>query len=411
VDRACRLSHDRITEIRNINMPDAKECALLYQRKYNSPPRAAGIAPGRVEILGNHTDYNGGLVFTVAIDKTITVCGERVAEPYVTLFTEALRDDVRFPIDALTKDPAHPWADYVKGVLVQLRKAGVAWGGFRAVIGGGLPIGAGVSSSAALEAATALFVQALYPYEMETMQLAQLCRAAENEFVGMPCGLLDQFSSFFGRKDGILFLDCQDLSYKILPLQPPVPQIVLCASGIKHELVESEYRVRREQCQTACRVLANLIGREINQLRDVTMLEFMDLEDAMDDILRRRVRHILYENQRVLRGVTAIQLNNLKHLGELMVQSHHSSRKLFENSCLELDFLVEEAVQIPGCYGAKLTGGGFGGSTVNLVQPEQTQNFIRAIQGRFAQKFGRPCHTLVCSIGDGARKVEMERGL
>ncbi|MFB3785465.1 MAG: galactokinase [bacterium] len=388
-------------------MPDANQCARLYQQKYHATPQAAGIAPGRVEILGNHTDYNGGLVFTVAIDKTITVCGERMAEPYVTLFTGALRDEIRFPTDPLTKDPAHPWADYVKGVLDQLRKEGVAWGGFRAVIGGGLPIGAGVSSSAALEAATALFVQALYPFDMDRLKLAQLCRAAENEFAGMPCGLLDQFSSFFGRKESMIFLDCRDLSYKILPLQPPAPIIVLCDSGTRHELVESEYRVRREQCQTACRVLANLIGKEINQLRDVTMLEFMDLEDAMDDILRRRVRHVLYENQRVLRGVTAIQLNNLQHLGELMVQSHQSSRTLFENSCLELDFLTEQAVQIPGCYGAKLTGGGFGGSTVNLVQPESTEEFIRAIQERFARKFGRPCHTLVCSIGDGARKVEL----
>jgi len=202
-------------------------------------------------------------------------------------------------------------------------------------------------------------------------------------------------------------LDCRDLTHKILPLPSPVPRIVLCDSGTRHELVDSEYRVRREQCQAACRVLANLLGKEINQLRDITMLEFMDLEDAMDDVLRRRVRHVLYENQRVMRGVAAVQLHNLHHLGELMVQSHQSSRNLFENSCRELDFLVEEAMQIPGCYGAKLTGGGFGGSTVNLVQPEHTEEFIRAIQERFELKFGRPCPTLVCSVGEGARMVEL----
>jgi len=388
-------------------MTDIHSCANLYQQRFQSTPRAAGIAPGRVEILGNHTDYNGGLVFTVAIDKTITVCGEKIPEPRITVYSEALQEETSFAPEPLVKDSAHPWAVYVKGVLAQLRKHGIPWGGFQAVIGGDLPIGAGVSSSAALEAATALFIKALYPYDMDKLRLAQLCRAAENEFVGMPCGLLDQFSSFFGEKDSIIMLDCRDLTHKILPLPSPVPRIVLCDSGTRHELVDSEYRVRREQCQAACRVLANLLGKEINQLRDITMLEFMDLEDAMDDVLRRRVRHVLYENQRVMRGVAAVQLHNLHHLGELMVQSHQSSRNLFENSCRELDFLVEEAMQIPGCYGAKLTGGGFGGSTVNLVQPEHTEEFIRAIQERFELKFGRPCPTLVCSVGEGARMVEL----
>ncbi|MBN2327339.1 MAG: galactokinase [Candidatus Omnitrophica bacterium] len=375
----------------------------LYQERYQNNPTAASQAPGRVEILGNHTDYNGGFVLTVAIDKTISLHGEACSEPFAAIYSAALDDETRFPLDQIERDPQHMWANYVKGVLLQLRKRGISFGGFRAVISGDLPIGGGVSSSAALEAASALFVKALYPYDMDVMNMAKLCRAAENEFVGMPCGLLDQFSSFFGKQDSFLCLDCQTLEHKSLTLTVEAPRLVLCDSGVKHELVESEYKDRRGQCEGAARTLGEHLGREVSMLRDISILEFMDLEDVLDDVQRIRARHVFYENQRVQRGVAALQLNDLKHLGELVHQSHESSRDLFENSCPELDFLVEQAVQIEGCYGAKLTGGGFGGWTVNLVESDQVDPFVAKITEYFEQKYGRACKTMVCAIGDGAR--------
>ncbi len=374
----------------------------VYRTRYGCDPKASTRAPGRVEILGNHTDYNGGFVLTVAIDKSAVIQGESMPGSTVTLYSEALDKETEFPIDRLERDPAHPWANYLKGVLVELKAKGIEIGGFRAVVGGDLPIGAGVSSSAALELATALFIQAIYPYTIEPNQLAKVCQAAENNFVGMPCGIMDQFSSLFGKKDSFLRIDCRDLSHESITVQPPAPRLVLCASGVKHELVESEYKIRRQQCETASQTLGNRLGRPVRDLRDISVLDFVDSQDILDDVLRRRVRHVVYENQRVLQGVDALKENDIGRLGELMVQSHESSRDNFENSCPELDWLVEESKTIPGWFGAKLTGGGFGGSTVNLVEPDKTDAFVQAIQERFNEKYGHPCETLECSIGSGA---------
>jgi galactokinase len=378
----------------------------IYQQRYGSTPTIVSQAPGRLEILGNHTDYNGGYVLTVAIDKTICLIGEPLPDSTVTLYSETLDKETTFSVDKIEHDPEDAWADYVKGVLDELHKKGITFGGFRAVIYGDLPIGGGVSSSAALEASTAYFIKAMNPYDMELMDLARLCRAAENNFVGMPCGLMDQFSSIFGQKDTMICLDCAEETHKAMTLKEPIPDIVLCNSGVKHKLVDGEYKARRSQCECAASQLGNHIGRVVNSLREITMLEFMDNQDILDDVVRRRARHVLFENQRVLRGVAALQLDDLKHLGELMRQSHESSRDLFENSCPELDWLIEEACKIPGCYGGKLTGGGFGGCTVNVVHHEHTNEFVETIQKRFAETYGQPCETTICTMGDGAKIVK-----
>jgi len=378
------------------------DAATLYQKRYGAAPTAAARSPGRVEILGNHTDYNGGYVLTVALDKTITLHGERLLNSEAVIYSLAFDDETRFPLESLVHDPAHPWADYVKGVLDELRKAGIAFGGFRAVIGGDLPKEGGVSSSAALETATALLAQALYPYSLEKMELAALCRRAENRFVGMPCGILDQFSAVFGEKNSMLFLDCDTLAHKVLPLKEPAPVIILCNSQVKHKLVEGNYKKRRRQCEAAAQIFGERLGRPVRFLRDITIREFLDLEDNLDDVQRRRARHVMYENQRVLHGVAALQINDLIHLGELMRLSHESSRDNFENSCDELNILVEEADKIPGCYGSKLTGGGFGGCTVNLVENGKAESFAKTIQERYAARTGKDCAPLLCAIGAGA---------
>ncbi len=381
--------------------------AELYSNRYGTSPTSASKAPGRVEILGNHTDYNGGYVLTVALDKIITIHGERMEEPFVTVYTSVLDDETRFPIEELSQDPSHPWANYVKGVLYELKQAGKEFGGFRAVISGNLPIGAGVSSSAALETAVALFVQSLYPYEIERMELAKLCQRAENHFVGMPCGILDQFSSIFGQESAMLFLDCDTLAHKILSLPSPAPALVLCNTHVKHELIEGKYKTRRRQCEAAAQTLSEHLGRPLRFLRDISLLEFTDLEDTLDHVFRCRARHVLKENQRVLHGVAALQLQDISHLGELMRLSHESSRDLFDNSCEELDVLVEEAYKIPGCFGAKLTGGGFGGATVNIVEHDRVEAFTEEIKRRYTERVGKECETMVCEIGEGAKIIQL----
>ncbi len=380
----------------------------LYQTRYGKQPTAASQAPGRVEILGNHTDYNGGYVLTAAIDKVITFHGEALEEPRLIVYSEMMDEEITTELGELKKNPQSPWINYLLGVIDELNKEGVEVGGFRAVISGDLPRGGGVSSSAALEAACAMFIQALYPYRIEKMRLATLCRRAENRFVGMPCGILDQFSVIFGEKDCILYLDCDDLTHKVLHIKPPVPAIVLCDSGVKHELVESEYKTRRAQCEAAAQVLGDRLSRPVRFLRDISIMEFLELEDIMDDVLRMRTRHVMYENQRVQHGVAAIQLNDIEHLGELMRLSHESSRDNFQNSVPELDLLVEEAIQRPECYGARLTGGGFGGCTVNLVQEDQVDSFREAIQTKFKERTGKECTTTVCHIADGAKILYKE---
>ena len=313
-------------------------------------------APGRVEILGNHTDYNGGCVLTAAINKVITIRGQARLDDKVILYSEAYGQETCFSLSELVHDPDCPWASYIKGVILELCKNGVPMRGFQARIGGNLTIGAGVSSSAALEVATALFLQGLYPYSLLPMELAQLCRRAENFFVGVPCGLLDQFSSVFGEKDSMLFLDCLTLEYKVLPV-PPVA-VVICDTGIKHQLVQGEYKVRRKQCREAAQILSHELGHPIQFLRDVSMAEWGAKEHVLPAVLRRRARHVITENMRVYEGMRCLQKGDLQGLGKLMQASHTSSRNDFENSCEELDILVREAGQISGCYGSKLSGGG-----------------------------------------------------
>ncbi len=375
----------------------------IYVERYRNSPKAASQAPGCVEIIGNHTDYNGGYLLTVAIDKIVTLHGETCNDSQVTLYSSARNEEIRFSMDSLQKDVDHPWADSVKGILSMLLHRGIPLGGFRAVIAGDLPEAEELGSSAALSAATALFLKSLYPFEMDILSLIQLCYSAENEFVGSPHRWGNYFTSFLGQTDTFLCLDCQTLHYKQVTLPIAVPRIVLCDSGVRSSLSKSECKNRRQQCDGATRTLGEHLGRQISCLRDISILEFMDLEDVLDDVQRLRARHVLYENQRVLRGVTALQLNDVKHLGELMVQSHESSRDLFENSCPELDGLVNDAIQIPGCYGAKLIGCGFGGWTVNLVQSEYCDSFIQTITSSFHQKWGRPCNIRNFCIGDGAR--------
>lgn len=374
----------------------------LFQSRFNAAPDAVTRAPGRVEILGNHTDYNGGYVLTSAINRSIVMAGSKTGGDAVELYSAAMDQTASFPLGGLKNDPERPWADYVKGVLDQLQKAGVTLSGFRAVIAGDLPIGAGVSSSAALEASTAYLMRALFPYSMDPMDAAKLCRRAENEFVGMPCGLLDQFSSVFGEADSMLFLDCDTLEHKTLRLPAPAPNIVLTHSGVKHQLVESEYRVRREQCETAARVLGEKTGKTPRFLRDITLDEFNQYKESLEPVTRKRAQHVMEENQRVLDGVAALERGDLAGLGRCVYESHASSRDLFENTCPELDILIELSKEIPGCIGAKMTGGGFGGATVNLVEPDKTDSFAKTIAALYEQNTGLHCEPMICAAAPGA---------
>jgi galactokinase len=397
---------------------DIQEVQALFKRHFGRTPVHVSRAPGRLELLGNHTDYNDGLVMSLAVDKFIWIAASPRTDGKIDLVSSAFPEREVFPIDELKSNPAAHWADYVKGVLQQLRKRGVNFSGFSAAIHGTIPIGAGMSSSAALEVATALAVRRLYPFSLnaagaaatppardgkgelpplaavERLELAKLCRAAENEFVGVKCGILDQISSLYGKAWSVIDIDCRALSVEHSPM--PGEAVIVCNSGVKHALVGGEYNELRENCESAARKLS------AKALRSV---ELKQVEAAKASLTAREyecAHHVVGEIARVVAGARALREDDHRQFGQYMFQSHESSRDYLKNSTKELDILVELAARHPGCLGARLTGGGFGGATINLVAHHQAQDFIQHMSRAYEKQTGVKLTPLVCQIVDGA---------
>ena len=390
----------------------------LFQRSFATPPTRLVTAPGRLELLGNHTDYNAGLVLAFAIDRATTVAVGPRTGGHVRLVSSAFPEPVEFAIDRIDKDPAAPWANYVKGVLHQLRGRGVHFTGFNAAVHSTVPMGAGMSSSAALQVATALAVRELHPYSLtrtgctvpprrgsdgalpplttpEKLELAKLCQAAENEFVGVQCGLLDPITSLFGRAHHAIELDCQSLAIEAVPMIGEIA-IVVCPSGVKHELAAGQYNELRSHCESAARALG------VKTLRSVDLQTLTANKARLTDREYDCAYHIVGENQRVHFGTRALREDDFEQFGQYLFQSHESSRDHFRNSCPELDTLVELARAHPACLGARLTGGGFGGATINLVRRDAVTDFMRALATGYQELTGRPTEPMLCQIADGA---------
>jgi galactokinase len=386
-----------------------EEARSAYERLHGVPPECVAFAPGRVEILGNHTDHNGGYVLSVALELGVAVAAGRFESPdpadppLIEIRSEALDESVSFPLLRIVREPGS-WANYPRGVLLELWRAGVPLGGTRMVITSNLPIGAGVSSSAALELATAEAMYALYGGRpARLMEEALLCQRAEASFVGVPCGLLDQFSSLFGKKNHALFLDCATLRHSQVPFGRDDLVVILADSGEKHALVDGKYAELRRSCEAARAAFALVLPDEVRFLRDVTIGDLAQHGETLDPLDRPRAEHVIRENERVLRGLAAVKSRFHAELGRLMLASHASSRDLLGNSTPVLDLLVEEASSLPGFLGGKLTGGGFGGSTVNIVERTKADSFAAELGERFQRRLGRKPSLLVSGIGDGAR--------
>ena len=296
------------------------------------------------------------------------------------------------------------WINYPLGVLREIRESGIRLPSINLAVESSLPVGAGVSSSAALELATAEAAYGMLGGRPATpLEQAQLCQRAENDFVGVPCGILDQFSSLFGLRDHVLFLDCDTLDYDRIPLPGSEVAVVIADSGVQHELVDGKYAGLRSHCRRATQKISELLGREISSLRQVSLEEFIDCSEYIEEEDRRRAEHVIRENSRVLAGVEALRRGDPGKLGELMLQSHSSSRDLFGNSCAELDFLVDSAAELPGFIGGKLSGGGFGGATVNLVEQNAAVEFQQRLAESCRNRLKAPVRTFLTTIGDGAR--------
>ncbi len=373
----------------------------IFTRQFGSRPAAAAFAPGRVEMMGNHTDYNGGYVLPAALDKGTALVGSPVPGDAITLYAADFNRRAVFSARDLRRDPQNSWGGYVLGVVQQLQQEGVAVGGFQAVLHSDVPPGAGLSSSAALEVATAFFLQQLFPFTRTPMQIARLCQRAENEYVGVQCGILDQFSSVFGAEDSLLFLDCLTLEHNTVTMGRADVALVVCDSAVKHALTGGDYNTRRAECMAA----AQFFGKDL--LRQVPWDEFLARENELPENERKRARHILTEDRRVLALREAVEAGDTDRMGRIYAEAHASNRDLFENSTPELDCLAATAATLPGCIGAKLTGGGWGGCTVNLVFADAVPEFSRELAARYKQQFGKDAQLYPCRASRGAHTVAL----
>lgn len=366
------------------------------------------FAPGRVNLIGEHTDYNGGHVFPCAL--TLGTYGlarkreDRKLRFYSANFTKL--GVIETSLDDLVPSDEAGWTNYPKGVMWAFEKRGVKFDtGVDFLIYGNIPNGSGLSSSASLEVLTGLMLKDMFGVEQFSMQdLALIGQYSENNFNGMNCGIMDQFASAMGKKDCAIFLDTSTLNYEYAPVVLKDARIVITNSKVKHSLVGSAYNDRRNECETALEELKKVI--DIKTLGDLSEEEFEEHKDAItSDICRKRAKHAVYENQRTVKAVKALKEDNVEEFGRLMNASHVSLRDDYEVSCEEIDILVDLAWKIPGVIGSRITGGGFGGCTVSIVKNDAVDTFIDTIGKQYKEKVGHEAEFYVVDIGDGAHVI------
>jgi len=360
-------------------------------------------APGRVNLIGEHTDYNDGFVMPVAIGFSTWIKLFPSSERKIEIYSENFNEQVVFDLDNPQTTARGHWSDYPIGVAAMFLRDGRDLRGARLVIRGEVPIGSGLSSSAALEVATAVALTANSNLEIDRVELAKLCQRAENEFVGARVGIMDQFVSLFGEANKALLLDCRSLEFGLLPLSNNT-QLVICNTMVKHELASSAYNERRSQCEEGVAQLRSVIPH-VEALRDVSSTQLEQHRQQLREVIYRRCRHIVTENERVLAAGEALERNELSRFGKLMNESHQSLRDDYEVSCAELDLMVELAQGVEGVLGARMTGGGFGGCTVNLVEHQQIDHFKSVVAAGYQRETGLTPEIYVCSAVKGAEEI------
>lgn len=361
------------------------------------------FAPGRVNLIGEHTDYNGGHVFPCALTIGTYGAARKRADKKLHFYSMNFEKVgmLESAVDALGEAKESDWTNYPKGVIWTFAKRGFEMPcGMDLVLFGNIPNGSGLSSSASLEVLTGFILRDLYGFDVTNTDLAMIGQYAENNYNGMNCGIMDQFASAMGKKDNAIFLDTADLSYEYAPLVLEGAKVVVTNSKVKHSLVNSAYNQRRSECERALAELQSVV--DIKGLGDLSEEEFENYKSAIKDEVRvRRAKHAVYENQRTIRAVAALKENDIKQFGELMNASHVSLRDDYEVSCEEIDILVEEAWKIPGVIGSRITGGGFGGCTVSIVKDEAIDTFKEQLEKVYEEKTGKKAEFYIVEIGDG----------
>ncbi len=377
-----------------------------FEAHFGTPAEVYAQAPGRLEILGNHTDYNQGFVLSCAVGQTTAVALSRTNGRICRLKDFRDGSEKTFDLDNIGTARSRDWSNYVRGVIVELRKRGKDVGGFNAAILSTVPLSAGMSSSAALETAFGFAFARAFGIDLAPAEWARVGQGVENNFMGLKTGLLDQFSSIFGRKDALILSDFRTVEVLRTVQLLEGYSVVVINSMVKHNLVDSEYNVRRQDCESAAAKLGK-IYEGATALRDISVEQLGNAESALEEREYRRAAHVVGEDDRVHRAVTALDAGDVKTFGQLLFESHESSRVNFENSTEELDYLVELAKKTPGCLGARLSGGGFGGISIHLVENSAVESYSKSVAAAYKAKTGMEPEVIVCSIGDGAMAEEI----
>lgn len=370
-----------------------------FCRIFQREPEVETRAPGRVNLIGEHTDYNDGFVLPTDIDRAIWIYAASRNDLLVRAHSLDFGQATTFEIDRISRDDNALWSNYIRGVIDEYRKRGNTVRGMDLLVSGNVPIGSGLSSSAALEVATAETCRVISGIDIDPVSMALLAQSAERNFVGVQCGIMDQFVSALGRANAALFLDCRDLSYELVPLHMEA-RIVICDTRKQRSLQTSEYNKRRTECEGAVRALKPVLG-DIQALRDVSSKQLEEHKSQMPELWYRRARHVVTENERVLTAVESLKNGDVQHFGRLMYESHASLRDDYEVSSRELDIMVELASKQKGTIGARMTGAGFGGCTVNLVSSGAVSDFQGAIEEGYQSATGLKPLIYVSSPSDG----------
>jgi galactokinase len=373
-----------------------------FRAKFGSNPRVYR-APGRVNLIGEHTDYNEGYVMPVALGFYCWVAISPRDDQKLLISSDGFSDTAEVELDSPDIHPRKSWSDYPVGVALELKRAGVPLRGANLLIHGEVPMGAGLSSSAAIEVATALALAEQSGHSPNRVQLALLCQKAENEFVGARCGIMDQFISLHGRKNHALLLDCRALDFELVAI-PDCARLVICNTMVKHELASGEYNRRRAECEESVQCLAKVLPG-MRSLRDVTLDQLERHRGTLSVVLHKRVLHVITENARVLGAAEALRAKDLERFGMRMAESHASLRDLYAVSCAELDLMVDHANRQEGIYGARMTGGGFGGSTINLVKSRFADAFAENVARSYEKETGIVPQIHICAPAEGAGGV------
>jgi galactokinase len=387
-----------------MNDQQARIESLFLSKIGKRPGHAVVRSPGRVNLIGEHTDYNEGFVLPAAVDKAIVFAVSPRTDGRVRFIASDLNDEFETPLAAI-KRSSKGWPNYLLGVIEEYRLLGHTFTGCDAVFGGNIPIGAGISSSAAVECGFAFALNQLFGFGLSKMDLVILGQRSENNFVGMNCGIMDQFINVFGEERTVLKIDCRSLAYEHFPFERTDLAIVLCETELKRSLASSEYNIRRQQCEAGVAILQKH-KPEIRSLRDVIPEFLQEHRVEMEPIIYQRCDYVVKENERVLRACEDLRRNDFRAFGEQMFLSHNGLRDDYQVSSPDLDFLVDAATSIPGVLGARMMGAGFGGCTINLVEQPSVEAFVEEIKFQYHRRTGMTNNVYVTRIESGTSLLQ-----